>query len=163
MADVRQDGVCLSTRETSGFLLGSAVVVFVAFGLFVVFDFRSNIYLGWVSAVVGLIVLSAVLTFASITVQVNDEDLTVRSSIFRFRLARIGMDQISSVATEPFSKALWGGWGFRLRGRDRALVLNGTEANVVEKSNGTKFYLAAQDAPRITEVILKCHSRTAST
>jgi len=123
----------LSTREISGFLLGSAVMVLLMFGAFAVVDFNSNVYVGIISSVVGLIVFLAVLAFAVITITVCPKRVTAKSTILRFKLANVSRDDISTVALEPFSKAYWGGWGLRLRGRDKAVVLNGTEAVAIEK------------------------------
>lgn len=153
-----RDEVLLSVRETSGFLVGSAVVVGLLFGSFAMFDFQSNIHLGWISTVVGVALLCGVLSFASITVEVTQKQLRVVSTLFRFPLTRMEVNGISSVTTELFSKTVWGGWGLRLRGRDRALVLNGTEATAITKRNGTKFYLAAQEADRITQALHEASS-----
>lgn len=153
-----RDEVLLSVRETSGFLVGSAVVVGLLFGSFAIFDFQSNIYLGWISTVVGVALLCGVLTFASITVEVTEKQLRVVSSVFRLPLTRIELDNVATVTTELFSKIVWGGWGLRLRGRDRALVLNGTEATAITERNGTKFYLAAQEADRITKALHEASS-----
>lgn len=153
-----RDEVLLSVRETSGFLVGSAAVVGLLFGAFAIFDFQSNIYLGWISTVVGVALFCGVLSFASITVEVSEKQLRVVSSFFRFPLARVELDNVSTVTTELFSKTVWGGWGLRLRGRDRALVLSGTEATAITKRNGTKFYLAAQEADRITQALHEASS-----
>ncbi len=85
-----RNDVLLSLRETAGFLVGSAVLVGLLFSTFAIFDFQSNIYLGWISTVVGVVLLCGVLSFASITVEVTDKQLKVVSSLFRFPLTRIG-------------------------------------------------------------------------
>lgn len=136
-------------------MVGTAIVVLIIFAAFTVFDFRSNVYVGLISGFVGIVVVSAVLAFASITVQVDQKRVTAKSTVFRFKLANIRLDEISAVTTESFSKVSWGGWGLRLRGRDKAIVLTGTAAAVIEKKNGIKVYLATQEAPRITEVITR--------
>src|SRR5699024_432096 len=123
----------LSTRERSGVLLGSAVMVLLMFGAFAVVDFNSTVYVGIISSVVGLIVFLAVLAFAVITITVCPKRVTAKSTFVRFKLANVSRDDISTVALEPFSKAYWGRWGLRLRGRDKAVVLNGTEAVAIEK------------------------------
>jgi hypothetical protein len=145
--------VLLSTREISGFLIGSAVVVLLMFGAFAVVDFSSNVYVGIISSVVGLVVFLAVLAFAVITIQVCPTRVIAKSTILRFKLANVSLDDVSTVTLEPFSKAYWGGWGLRLRGRDKAVVLNGTEAVAIEKRNGRKLYLATQEAPRVAAAL----------
>lgn len=134
-------------------MIGTAIVILLMFGAFATFDFRSNVSVGIISSLVGIIVFGAVLTFAIITVHIDAKSITVRSTAFRFKLASIPLDEVSEVTIEPFSKTYWGGWGLRLRGRDRAIVLKGTEAAVIEKKTGQKVYLAAQDAPRIAETL----------
>jgi hypothetical protein len=149
----KKNQIILSTTEVSGFMVGTAVVVFLLFGTFAIFDFQSNIYIGLISTIVGLIVVSAVLALGIITVVVDPRTVTVKSTIFRMRLVKINHEEIASIHIEPFSKTYWGGWGLRLRGRDRAIVLKGKEAVVIQRKDGKKIFLAVQEAPQIAETL----------
>lgn len=132
------------------------VICFVALLVFTgvsVFNFLTVPVMGYISIAVGILVVGGLLACALVTVEVDAEYLVVKSTLLRFPLMRIKIDQIDHAAVEQFQKLSWGGWGVRWRPQGKAVVIRGNESAAFQMKDGKQKVIVIRQADRILDLL----------
>jgi hypothetical protein len=101
----------------------------------------------WITAIVAVVMIGAMLTMLSFRVRVDVRGLTVRSTAGwpRFRIRPDEVRAVRVVTVHPFAE--FGGWGLRLSPDGRfGVVLRTGEALEVTRTNGRTFVVTVDDA-----------------
>ena len=113
-----------------------------------------------------LLAATGVLTCGGIGVQVARGQLRVRLGVLGLRLLRVGLDDIASVAVQPFNAmSEFGGWGpgrygrpawAKLDGRQRgvwAFYFRGTEGVKIVRKDGRMYLIGSDHPDRLAAVL----------
>ncbi|MGC0363897.1 hypothetical protein ABH922_001881 [Rhodococcus sp. 27YEA15] len=90
----------------------------------------------WVAAIMGLTTIVTT-AFASVTVRVNRQGVTISSWGVRWK--KIPVARIRSASMDDIRPSDWGGWGYRLSSKGTAVVLRSGAAIVLILENGRQF------------------------
>lgn len=100
-----------------------------------------------------LIIGAAALAAGTIRVVANDDGLQVGFGPWGWPGRRIGLDRIDDVRVEDLSPMRYGGWGYRIRGRDTRVIVRSGPAVVVNLKSGGSFGVTVPDAAAFAEVL----------
>ena len=110
----------------------------------------------WSVAAVMAVSALPLLLFLAMRVQADQDGLTVRSTLFGFRFAKIKTEEIEQATVIDVEPMKWGGWGYR-----GSLKLAGTAAVVLRrgpgihlKLTGDRVFVVTLDNPRGAAAVL---------
>jgi hypothetical protein len=148
-----EEGAWSRTVTANLFLWGTVVLIVVAVALYgtsVVTGQTSDALFGLsVIAVIALVVAS----LSRFRVTADWRGLRVVSSIFRFPLKHIPLENIEMVEANELRPSEWGGWGYRVMPGRSALILRRGPGLIVTTTNQKQFALTL-DNPAVPAALL---------
>lgn len=151
----RSARLIMNIQQTSPVLLILLFPTTLSGGVGAYFAFEGGLLWGGAMAVTLLLVVAALLSLAWVHIIVDQDRVVARSSIFRFPLLRVRLDQIADVNLDNAFAMNWGGWGYRKNAGDTALILHGSQAAVIEKTNGRKVLIVVDESERLADVLAR--------
>lgn len=103
-------------------------------------------------AIVASLLVVMFSAFARVRVTVDLRGLRALSGTIGIRLLSVGLEDVTSVRTITLEPLRWGGWGYRIGARGRALVLRGGPAIVVTLRGGGEIAVTTPDAEQALSV-----------
>lgn len=91
----------------------------------------------------------ATLFLSLVTVEKSESSLEARSTIFRKRVFYVNLEDVESIELIDGSYAAWGGIGYRILPRGKALLLGGDKAVQFKTSDGSEIIVKA---PKIADL-----------
>lgn len=142
-------------RSSSGVLVGLAA------GLLVVAVLLA--FTAW--PVANLVALVAIAVFWShvVTVRVDDRAVTVAWGPARWPRLGVPLAQVASARAEEVEPMRWGGWGYRVSRRGRAVVTRRGPGLVLERRDGSAFAVTVDDPEGAAELVNALLERDART
>jgi small-conductance mechanosensitive channel len=111
------------------------------------------------SAIVMSILAVMFYAGARVTVTVDPQGLRARSATVGVRFVSVRLAEASSARVTILEPLRWGGWGYRLSSRGKALVLRGGPAIVVTLQSGAEVTVTTPDAEQAVSVFRALQER----
>lgn len=101
-----------------------------------------------------LVALAAAVALSTVRVVAGRDGLTVGFGPWGWPRRRIGPERMENVRVEDLAPLRYGGWGYRIRGRDTRVVVRSGPAVVVDLKSGGSFGVTVPDAESFARVLL---------
>lgn len=140
-------------RSNSTVLIVLMLPVAISLGAGIYFAVEGGPVMTAVITTVSILVMTALAALASLTVTLTRANLQVRSTLLRVKVLDIQVPDMLDVNIERTSALSWGGWGYRVKGRDTAVMLDGGETAVIRRKNGRRVFIACDGAAELVEAL----------
>lgn len=133
------DSAPWATLVRSGVLTATAVFVAVVLSLTTALAWASSAWLGAGLALLTLAMTVHVLAWSRVEVRVDQEGLTIRSTLVPMRLLRVEPEAVVGVETADLDPMKWGGIGLRWLPGRTAYIVRGGPGLVVHRDTGRQL------------------------
>lgn len=109
-------------------------------------------FLTWPAAIVAVGLATILAWMHVLVVRIDDNGLRASWGWFGFPRVVVSLSQIRSVRAEHIEALQWGGWGYRITPRGRAMVARSGPGIVVQRLNSSDFAVTVDDPDTAIEV-----------
>lgn len=147
------DSVLFTRTHSSPVLMALLFPVAISLGAGVFFAVEGGPFMIVLLSVVSLAVLGALVAFASLKISLTPGGLSIQSSVLKLRILHIPVTDMLEVHLDRSSALVSGGWGYRVKGRDTAVILDGGESAAIRRRNGRRVFVAFNGAGELVKEI----------